>query len=80
MAQAPKPVAAGESPGAPDTEPVIGSVTILVYGWDPGRSVISLQFPTEALPGQPDAVSQQAKFKARLLADLDDAFNELGGS
>jgi len=61
------------------TESVIGSVTILVYDWAPAQSEISLQLPAEAQPGQPNAVAEQAKFRARLIADLDDALQELGG-
>lgn len=61
------------------TESVIGSLTILVLDWAPAQSEISLQWPAEAQPGQPNALAEQAKFRARLIADLNDALQELGG-
>ena len=67
-----------EGPEASESPP-IGSVTILIREWAPGASEVQLLLPGEAQPGQPDALAQQAVFRARVIADLDDALNILGG-
>jgi hypothetical protein len=79
MSTQPTPSISIESTSDSGTESVIGSVTILVYDWAPAQSEIRLLLPTEAQPGEPNAVPEQAKFRARLIADLDDALRELGG-
>jgi hypothetical protein len=56
----------------------IASVTILVFDWAPGQSEIRLKLPAEAEPGQPNAAAAQAKFRTRIIADLDDAIRILG--
>jgi hypothetical protein len=58
----------------------IASITILVFDWGPGQSEVRLKLPAEAEPGQPNAVAEQAKFRARVIADLDDAIRLLGGT
>lgn len=60
-------------------ESAIGLVTILIYDWAPGQSEIRLRLPAEAQPGQPNALAEQSRFRARVMADLDDALRELGG-
>jgi hypothetical protein len=60
-------------------ESAIGSITILIYDWAPGRSEIRLKLPAEAKPGQPNAIAEQNRFRARVIADLNDALRELGG-
>jgi hypothetical protein len=60
-------------------ESAIGFITILIYDWAPGRSEIRLKLPAEAKPGQPNATAEQDRFRARVIADLDDALLELGG-
>jgi phosphatidate phosphatase APP1 len=57
----------------------IASITILVFDWAPGQSEVRLQLPAEAEPGQSNAVAAQAKFRARLITDIDDAIRLLGG-
>jgi hypothetical protein len=60
-------------------ESAIGFITILIQDWAPGRSEIRLRLPLEARPGQPNALTEQSRFRARVIADLDDALRELGG-
>lgn len=80
MSQQPTPsVEPLSASSSTDSEPTIGSVTILVYDWASGQSQVRMQFPPEAQSGQPGALAAQAKFRARLITDLDDAFRILGG-
>lgn len=60
-------------------ESAIGFITILIYDWAPGTAEIRLKLPTEAEPGQPNAIGEQSRFRTRVIADLDDALRELGG-
>lgn len=56
----------------------IGFVTILLYGWEPGLSEVRLKFPPGAEAFQPNAAAEQARFRARMVADLDEAIAQLG--
>lgn len=79
MSEPPTPSAAPLPSRYPRMESTIASITILMYDWAPGRSEIRLKFPIEAEPGQPNAIAEQSRFRARVIADLDDALRELGG-
>jgi hypothetical protein len=70
-----------DDPGSVGYNPdsAIASIEILIFDWAPGQSEIRLKLPAEAEPGQPTAVAEQAKFRARVIADLDDAIRLLGG-
>ena len=78
MSQQPTPTAA-EDLGHGADESAIDFVTILVLDWAPGQSEIRLKFPPEAQPGQPNALAEQSRFRQRLIADLNDALQELRG-
>ncbi len=54
----------------------MGMITILIHDWAPGRSEIRMKLPPEAKPGQPNAMAEQSRFRARVIADLDDALRE----
>jgi hypothetical protein len=57
----------------------IGSVTVLVYSWTPGASEVRVKFPAGAVPGEPNAVAEQGRFRERVIADVVEALTILGG-
>jgi hypothetical protein len=56
----------------------IAEVTVLIYGWEPGKSEIRVRFPDEALPGVANAEAMQAKFANLVLAELEHALPQIG--
>jgi hypothetical protein len=79
MSEPPTPSTAPLPSQNPSMESTIASITILMYDWAPGRSEIRLKLPAQAEPGQPNVIAEQNRFRARVIADLDDALRELGG-
>jgi hypothetical protein len=80
MSEPPTPSAAPLPSQNSSIESTIASITILMYDWAPGRSEIRLKLPAQAEPGQPNAIAEQNRFRARVIADLDDARFKLVGS
>lgn len=79
MREPPRPGAAPLPGRDSSVESAIGVITVLIHDWAPGRSEIRMMLPPEAKPGQPNAMAEQSRFRARVIADLDDALRELGG-
>lgn len=78
MPELPRPSAASLPGRDSSMESAMGMITILIHDWAPGRSEIRMKLPPEAKPGQPKAMAEQSRFRARVIADLDDALRELG--
>ena len=74
----PRPTPSAAPPGVNSDKTPIGFVHILVYDWAVGASEVRLKLPREAEPDQPNALSEQARFRRRLIADLDAAIGLLG--
>ncbi len=79
MPEPPRPSAAPLPGRDSSVESAMGMISILIHDWAPGRSEIRMKLPPEAKPGQPNAMAEQNRFRARVIADLDDALRELGG-
>lgn len=79
MPEGPIPSNVSSLPQAMVSQEPLGSVHIVVNAWSPGQTEVQIQWPQEALWGQPNAKAMQAQFRTLVEQELADAITALSG-
>ena len=79
MPEAPTPSNVSSLPQVMVSQQPLGTVHIVVNAWSPGQTEVQIQWPQEALWGQPNAKDMQAQFRALVERELADAITALSG-